>query len=79
MRDGAIVAVGTPRNLRLAHGRRSVTVEYTDRGDLRRVEFPAVDDPGLLALLATGRVQTVHTREAALTDVFIAVTAGTAP
>ncbi|WP_327010657.1 IS1380 family transposase [Dactylosporangium sp. NBC_01737] len=43
----------------------------------------AADDPGLLALLATGRVQTVHTREAALADVFIAVTnhtpAGTTP
>ncbi len=74
MREGAFVAVDTPRNLRLAHGRRSVVVEFAEAGELRRAEFPAADDPGLLDLLATGRVQTVHTREAALADVFIAVT-----
>src|SRR5690242_12569950 len=73
MRDGAIVATDTPRNLRLAYGHRSVVVEFLDAGALRRAEFPAADDPGLLALLATGDVQTVHTREALLADVFIAV------
>jgi fluoroquinolone transport system ATP-binding protein len=75
VRDGAAVAVDTPRNLRLAYGRRSVVVEFTDdAGQVRHAEFPATDDPDLVALLATGRVQTVHTREAALADVFIAVT-----
>jgi fluoroquinolone transport system ATP-binding protein len=74
MRDGAIVAIDTPRNLRLAYSRRSVMVEFTEAGRVRHAEFPAADDPGLLALLATGRVQTVHTREAALAEVFIAVT-----
>ncbi len=78
MRDGAIVAIDTPRNLRLAYGRRSVIVEFADAGELRRAEFPTTDDPDLLALLASGRAQTVHTREAALTDVFVAVTAGAA-
>ena len=73
MRDGAIVAIDTPRNLRLAYGHRSVLVEFAEDGELRRTEFPAPDDPALLTLLASGRVQTVHTREAALADVFIAV------
>jgi fluoroquinolone transport system ATP-binding protein len=77
LRDGAIVAIDSPRNLRLAYGRPSVTVEYAEDGQVRRAEFPAADDPGLLALLATGRVQTIHTREAALADVFIAVTTPT--
>jgi fluoroquinolone transport system ATP-binding protein len=75
MRSGAIVAIDTPRNLRLAYGRRSVVVEFTVDGALRRAEFPSADDPELLSLLATGRVETVHTREALLADVFIAVTA----
>src|SRR3954452_19022752 len=75
MRAGQIVAIDTPRNLRLAYGRPSVVAESLVNGVLQRKEFPATDDPGLLALLATGRVQTVHTREAALSDVFIAVTA----
>jgi len=78
MRAGRIVAIDTPRNLRLAYGRPSVVAESLVDGVLQRKEFPATDDPGLLALLATGRVQTVHTREAALSDVFIAVTAGAA-
>src|SRR2546429_182872 len=71
---GAVVAIAPPRNLRPASGRRSVIAEFAEAGQLRHAEFPATDDPGLLALLATGRVQTVHTREAALADVFIAVT-----
>jgi fluoroquinolone transport system ATP-binding protein len=77
LRGGAIVAAGTPRNLRLAHGRSSVVVEYAEDGRLRHAEFAAPGDPGLLALLATGRVQTVHTKEAGLADVFIAVTGPT--
>ncbi|WP_245665950.1 ABC transporter ATP-binding protein [Actinoplanes subtropicus] len=75
LRAGRIVAIDTPRNLRLAYGRPSVVAESLVDGVPQRREFPATDDPALLALLATGRVQTVHTREAALSDVFIAVTA----
>ena len=78
MRAGRIVAIDTPRNLRLAYGRPTVVAESLVDGALRRKEFPTTDDPELLALLATGRVQTVHTREAALSDVFIAVTAAAA-
>ena len=75
MRDGVIVASGTPRDLRIAYGRSSVVVGYGEAGGLRHAEFPTLDDPDLLALLASGRVQTVHTREAPLAEVFIAVTA----
>jgi fluoroquinolone transport system ATP-binding protein len=78
MRAGRIVAIDTPRNLRLAYGRPSVVAESLVDGALQRKEFPTTDDPELLALLATGRVQTVHTREAALSDVFITVTAAAA-
>lgn len=70
---GRLAAVDTPRRLRLAHGTSTVTVEYADSGRLRRREYAAPDDPGLLALLATGTVQTVHTQEASLAEVFIAV------
>ncbi|MFC7549716.1 ABC transporter ATP-binding protein [Plantactinospora sp. GCM10030261] len=73
-RDGAIMTIDTPRNLRMAYGHRSVLVEFTEAGELRHAEFPSPDDPGLLSLLATGRVRTVHTREATLADVFIAIT-----
>jgi len=71
---GRIIATDSPRNLRIAHGRPAVAVEYGSGGGIARAEFPAPDDPGLLALLATGRVQTVHTRESSLAEVFVALT-----
>jgi fluoroquinolone transport system ATP-binding protein len=76
MHQGRLAAIDTPRNLKLAHGRRAVVAEYATPGGLRRAEFAATDDPGLLMLLGTGTVETVHTREASLADVFIAVTGG---
>jgi fluoroquinolone transport system ATP-binding protein len=76
MHRGRLAAVDTPRNLTYAHGSRAVHVEYAGPGGRQHAEFAATDDPALLALLATGAVQTMHTREASLADVFIAVTGG---
>jgi fluoroquinolone transport system ATP-binding protein len=75
--QGRLAAVDTPRALRLAHGQATVAVEYTANGILRREEYPGTADPALRELLATGTVQTIHTREASLADVFVAVTGGT--
>jgi fluoroquinolone transport system ATP-binding protein len=78
LHDGRVVAVDTPRNLRVAYGRPAVVVEHADAGGrLARSEFAGSDDPALLALLASGRVETIHTREAPLADVFIALTGAT--
>jgi fluoroquinolone transport system ATP-binding protein len=47
-------------------------------GQVRTDEFPLTvpTDPALLALLRDAAVETIHTREATLRDVFIAVTGG---
>jgi fluoroquinolone transport system ATP-binding protein len=76
--DGRISLIDTPRALRLAHGQARVRVEYRDDGALRQAEFPltAPTDTALLSLLRDARVETIHTREATLRDVFIAVTGG---
>jgi fluoroquinolone transport system ATP-binding protein len=74
MHHGRVVAVDTPRNLRVRYGRPAVVVEYADDGHLHRAEFPTPADPELLALLASGRVETIHTREAPLAEVFITLT-----
>jgi fluoroquinolone transport system ATP-binding protein len=74
LRAGQITAAGTPGELRRLHGTATVAVEYTEDGRLCHAEFGAPDDPGLVTLLATGRVHTVHSREAPLAEVFIAVT-----
>jgi fluoroquinolone transport system ATP-binding protein len=73
--DGRIALCESPRDLRLAHGRRELRVEYRTDGGIARAVFP-LDQPSdeLQALLASGRVETVHTAEASLDDVFAAVT-----
>jgi fluoroquinolone transport system ATP-binding protein len=79
--DGRIASVGTPRQLKLDHGRRVVDVEHRGAGGLERSSF-ALDGLGggspdasrFAALLASGTVETIHTREASLDGVFAAVT-----
>jgi fluoroquinolone transport system ATP-binding protein len=71
---GRIAAVDTPRGFKLRHGRPGLVAEI--RGGERR-ELPVsalADDAELLALVREGAVETLHTREATLDDVFAAVT-----
>jgi fluoroquinolone transport system ATP-binding protein len=76
--DGRIAAIDTPRALRLAYGQPRVVVEHRVDGQLRRADFPLTHptDPELVALLRRAAVETIHTREASLRDVFVAVTGG---
>jgi fluoroquinolone transport system ATP-binding protein len=77
--DGRITAIDTPRNFRLAHGKPTVVVEYRAEDTVRHKEFPLAgigDDPAFAALLREHQVETIHTREAGLDDVFVAVTGG---
>lgn len=79
MVDGRIAAVDTPRGFRLGYGRPEVTVEYRNRGRLCRREFPLDalgTDPAFLELVRGGTVETIHTREASLDQVFVKVTGG---
>jgi fluoroquinolone transport system ATP-binding protein len=73
--DGRIAACDAPRRLKLADGRRDVRVEYRDDGRLRTRTFPVGEvDGDLASLLASADVETVHTTEATLDDVFVRVT-----
>ena len=78
--DGSIVAQGAPRALRLAHGRRVVRVEVTSETATVQHEFDLdglADNAAFLTLIRAGGVETLHTLETTLEDVFIQVT-GTA-
>ena len=79
--DGAIVALDTPSELRIARSQRLVRVEYRGaRGDLVAEEFPMdglADDPAFHAVLRDRHVETMHSREATLDDVFVEVTGRT--
>ncbi|MBS1968572.1 MAG: ABC transporter ATP-binding protein [Chloroflexi bacterium SZAS-1] len=75
--DGQIALIDSPRALKLRYGAPRVGVEYQGNGQLRRADF-ALDGLGnnatFLRLLREQSVQTIHTQEATLDDIFIQVT-----
>ena len=76
---GDLPVVDTPQALKLAHGEPTVRVEYRSDGSVRSEEFPLAGlsaDERFADLLA-GDVETIHTEEATLEDVFIEVTGRT--
>jgi fluoroquinolone transport system ATP-binding protein len=76
--DGQIVALDTPAELRIARSQRVVRVEYRgSNGALDTAEFPMnglADDPTFHEVLRNHHVETIHSREATLDDVFVEVT-----
>jgi len=77
MAGGRLAVTGAPRALKLQHGQAKVRVEYRQHGQLRRAEFALAGlagDPGFRELLAAGAIETIHSAEASLGDVFADVT-----
>lgn len=76
--DGTIVALDTPAELKIARSQRRVRVQYrTGTGILDTEEFAMdglADDPAFHAVLRDHHVETIHSREASLDDVFVEVT-----
>lgn len=75
--DGRIQLIETPRNLKLEHGEHRVRVEFLREGRTERCEFPLDglgENADFLDVLESEDVQTLHTLEATLEDVFIKVT-----
>jgi fluoroquinolone transport system ATP-binding protein len=78
--DGQIAALDSPRSLRLAYGRKIVRLEAASDGARTEHEFPVeglADNAGFLSLLRSGKVETLHTLETTLEDVFVQVTGRT--
>jgi fluoroquinolone transport system ATP-binding protein len=77
---GQIAALDSPRALRLAYGRKVVRVEAVPDGSPVEREFPLAglgDNPDFINLLRSGAVETIHTLETTLEDVFVQVTGRT--
>lgn len=75
--DGAIAALDSPRALRLAHGQRIVRIESVREGQRVSREFPLdglADNAAFMAALRAGDLETMHTLETTLEDVFVNVT-----
>lgn len=70
---GKIVALDTPRELKLRFGKRTAVVFLDDR----REETVRLDDPAdaqkLAAWMSAGKVLTLHSQEGTLEDVFIGI------
>jgi fluoroquinolone transport system ATP-binding protein len=75
--DGRLNLIDAPRRLKLDYGRPTVRVEYEGNGRLAGVEYPLAGLWGnqeFLALLREQKVQTIHSQETTLEDIFIGVT-----
>lgn len=76
--DGRIVALDKPAELKIARSNRLVRVEYrTSGGALQSTEFPMeglAEDVEFHTVLRDHHVETIHSREASLDDVFVDVT-----
>ncbi len=75
--DGHIACIDSPRALKLRHGERTVRVECDSGGRTTHTDFPLdglADSAAFQQMLRDRNVQTIHTREATLADVFIRVT-----
>jgi fluoroquinolone transport system ATP-binding protein len=74
---GRIVLVDRPRALMVAHGTRRVRVEFRAGETLEHREFPLDGlgtDTEFLELLRTAHVESLHSLDATLEDVFVTVT-----
>ncbi len=75
--DGKLSLIESPKELKIRHGRKIVKVEYLENDELMSQEFDLInltDNEDFLRLLMDGNVQTIHTAEATLDDIFIKAT-----
>ncbi len=75
--EGNIALIDSPRNLKVQEGQKVVRLEYRDNGMLMKEDFPMKgigENSAFLKLLKEQTVETMHTLEATMEDIFIQVT-----
>nr|MDT0523637.1 ABC transporter ATP-binding protein [Streptomyces sp. DSM 41633] len=75
--DGTIAALDTPAELKIARSQRRVRVQYRTPGGLATAEYGMdglAEDTEFQAVLRKHHIETIHSREASLDDVFVEVT-----
>lgn len=75
--EGEIRLLDTPRNLMIQYGKKSVYLEYKNNGSTTKKEFPLENigkNTEFLTLLQTKDIETIHSGETTLEDIFIQVT-----
>lgn len=75
--DGQIALIDTPRELKVQHGKRRVRVEYRKGKQVTQEHFALSGigaNPIFTELLLREEIETIHTEEATLEEIFIKVT-----
>jgi len=75
--DGNIHRISTPRELKLKYGKREVKVEYKEAGATASTIFPLEgigNHEKFHTLLKTKEIETIHSGETSMEDIFIKVT-----
>jgi len=75
--EGEIKLIDSPRNLKLQYGEKLVEVEYLDNKEVKKETLSTVieeDKKRLQEIIDTYEIQTMHTKEATLEEIFIKVT-----
>ncbi len=75
--DGRIAALDAPAELKIARSQRRVRVQYRSGGMRETADFELdglADDPKFHAVLRDCHIETIHSQEASLDDVFVEVT-----
>ena len=78
--DGRIELIDSPRELKVREGKKMVRVEYRENGSISASEFDLnrlAEDSEFLSILNNKQIETIHTQEATLEDVFIKTTGRT--
>ena len=75
--EGKIVVIGSPKELMIEHGKRTVEVEYQKNGSIQKQSFDLQnlgENNSFMDILRTAEVKTMHSCEATLEDIFIKLT-----
>jgi fluoroquinolone transport system ATP-binding protein len=75
--DGQIKEIDSPRNLKIRYGKKVVKIEYKENSHTNTKEFPMKDigkNEDFLKILETKDIETIHSGETTLEDIFIKVT-----
>jgi fluoroquinolone transport system ATP-binding protein len=74
--EGLLREEGAPRDLKLKYGKRTVKVEYRENGELHTHLFPMeeIKTPAFFRLLQGKDIETLHSGETTLEEIFIKVT-----
>ncbi len=75
--NGNLHEISTPRDLKIKYGKREVKVEYEKNGSTASALFPLEDigsNQAFNTILRENKIETIHSGETSLEDIFIIVT-----